>query len=47
VRSEPLVHDAKKLALGLDPGAATGFTKRSWPIKMPERQSMQSETIAL
>jgi hypothetical protein len=37
----------KKPALGLDPMVETGFAKRSCSIKMLERQSIQSEAIAL
>jgi hypothetical protein len=37
----------KKPALGLDPRVETVFPKRSCSIKMLERQSIQSEAIAL
>jgi hypothetical protein len=38
---------AKKPAPGLDPRVETGFPKRSCAIKTLERQSIQSEAIAL
>jgi hypothetical protein len=42
-----LEHDPEKHALGLDPRVETDFPKRSCSIKKLERQSIQSETIAL
>jgi hypothetical protein len=40
-------HDPEKLALGLDPRVGTGFPKRSCAGKMPQRQSIQHEALAL
>jgi hypothetical protein len=40
-------HDPEKRALGLDPRMEAGFPKRSCFNKKLERQSIQSETIAL
>jgi hypothetical protein len=41
------MHDPEKLALGRDPRVEAGFPKSPAPLKRKQRQSFQSEAIAL